>query len=188
MESTHRRRRGIQPGLRRRGRIQRGRREIRRRRGQRKLVGQRNMKPREFLQQLDEAEVSRAIQAAERKTSGEIRVFVTSRDLGADRVVDRAAARFEKLGMTATRDRNAVLLYFVPRAHQFAIVGDKGIHEKCGDAFWRDIASGIREKLSEGRFTEAVVDAIGRAGDVLARHFPRRPDDLNELPNEVDRD
>jgi uncharacterized membrane protein len=146
------------------------------------------MKPRDFLQQLDEAEVSRAIQAAERKTSGEIRVFVTSRDLGADRVIDRAAARFEKLGMTATRDRNAVLLYFVPRAHRFAIVGDKGIHEKCGDAFWRDVASGIGEKLREGRFTEAVVDAIGKAADVLARHFPRRPDDLNELRNEVERD
>jgi uncharacterized membrane protein len=108
--------------------------------------------------------------------------------LGADRVIDRAAARFEKLGMTATRDRNAVLLYFVPRAHRFAIVGDKGIHEKCGDAFWRDVASAIGEKLKEGHFTEAVVDAIGKAADVLARYFPRRPDDLNELPNEVERD
>ena len=146
------------------------------------------MKPREFLQQLDEAEVSRAIQAAERKTSGEIRVFVTSRDLGADRVVDRAAARFEKLGMTATRDRNAVLLYFVPRARQFAIVGDKGIHEKCSETFWSEVASGIREKLREGRFTEAVVDGIEKAGEVLASHFPRQPDDRNELPNEVERD
>ena len=146
------------------------------------------MKFRDLLQQLDEAEVSRAIQAAERKTSGEIRVFVTSRDLGADRVVDRAAARFEKLGMTATRDRNAVLLYFVPRAHQFAIVGDKGIHEKCGESFWRDVASGIHDQLRDGRFTEAVVHAIEKTADVLARHFPRLPDDRNELPNEVDRE
>jgi uncharacterized membrane protein len=146
------------------------------------------MKPGDFIQKLDDAQVVRAIQAAERKTSGEIRVFVTNRDLGADKVVDRAAARFEKLGMTSTRDRNAVLLYFVPRAHQFAIVGDKGIHAKCGDAFWSDIASGIREKLREGRFTEAVVDAIEKTGEALARHFPRQPDDRNELPNEVERD
>ncbi len=146
------------------------------------------MKPHDFLQKLDDAQVVRAIQAAERKTSGEIRVFVTDRDLGAERVVDRAAARLEKLGMTATRDRNAVLLYFVPRAHQFAIVGDKGIHEKCGETFWNEVASGIREKLREGRFTEAVVDAIGKAGEVLASHFPRRPDDRNELPNQVERD
>ena len=146
------------------------------------------MKPHDFLQKLDDAEVVRAIQAAERKTSGEIRVFVTNGDLGADRVVDRAAVRFEKLGMTSTRDRNAVLLYFVPRARQFAIVGDKGIHEKCGETFWSEVASGIREKLREGRFTEAVVDGIEKAGEVLASHFPRRPDDRNELPNEVERD
>ena len=146
------------------------------------------MKPHDFLQKLDDAEVVRAIQAAERKTSGEIRVFVTNGDLGADRVVDRAAVRFEKLGMTSTRDRNAVLLYFVPRARQFAIVGDKGIHEKCGETFWSEVASGIREKLREGRFTEAVVDGIEKAGEVLASHFPRQPDDRNELPNEVERD
>ncbi|HEY5705964.1 MAG TPA: TPM domain-containing protein [Terrimicrobiaceae bacterium] len=146
------------------------------------------MKPGQFLQKLDTAQVVRAIQEAERKTSGEIRVFVTNRNLGDDKAVDRAAARFEKLGMTSTRDRNAVLLYFAPRAQQFAVVGDTGIHQKCGDAFWRDVASGIREKLGEGRFTEAVVEAIARAGEVLALHFPRRPDDLNELPNEVERE
>jgi uncharacterized membrane protein len=146
------------------------------------------MKPSDFLHRLDDSEVVRAIQAAERTTSGEIRVFVTSQGLGGEKVVDRAAARFEKLGMTATRERNGVLLYFAPHAQEFAIVGDKGIHEKCGEAFWGAIASGIREKLKEGRFTEAVVGAIEKTGRTLALHFPRRPDDPNELPNEVGRD
>ena len=146
------------------------------------------MKPGDFLQRLNDSEVVQAIQAAERTTSGEIRVFVTTRELGGDKVVDRAAARFEKLGMTATRERNGVLLYFAPHAQQFAIVGDKGIHEKCGEAFWSDVASGIGDKLKQGRFTEAVVEAIEKAGKALARHFPRSPDDRDELPNEVGRD
>jgi uncharacterized membrane protein len=146
------------------------------------------MKPRDFIQKLDETKVVRAIQAAERKTSGEIRVFVTNRKLGSDNALKRAAARFEKLGMTATRERNAVLLYFVPRANQFAIVGDVGIHQKCGEAFWKDLASGIHNKLLQGRFTEAIVEAIEETGGILARYFPRRPDDRNELPNRVGRD
>jgi uncharacterized membrane protein len=146
------------------------------------------MKPRDFIQKLDETKVVRAIQAAERKTSGEIRVFVTNRKLGSDNALKRAAARFEKLGMTATRERNAVLLYFVPRANQFAIVGDAGIHQKCGEAFWKDLASGIHNKLLQGRFTEAIVEAIEETGGILARYFPRRPDDRNELPNRVGRD
>lgn len=146
------------------------------------------MKPQDFLRQLDETEVVRAIQDAERKTSGEIRVFVTNRQIGADDVVARAASRFERLGMTATRERNAVLLYFAPRSHQFAIVGDKGVHEKSGDAFWHEVASAVRDKLRSGRFTEAVVGGINMVGDALARHFPGRSDDRNELPNEIERD
>jgi uncharacterized membrane protein len=146
------------------------------------------MQPGDFLQQLDDSEIVKAIQSAERKTSGEIRVFVTTRDLRGGSVVERAIARFEKLGMSATRDRNAVLLYFVPRAHQFAIIGDKGIHEKCGETFWSDVALSIREKLKSGRFTEAVVGAIGTTGEVLARYFPRAPDDRNELPDKLERD
>jgi uncharacterized membrane protein len=142
----------------------------------------------DFLRQLDEAAVVQAIQQAESRTSGEIRVFVTARDVGADDIIGRAVGRFEKLGMGATRDRNAVLLYFAPRSQQFAIIGDKGVHEKFGAHLWHEIASMITDKLQAGRFTEAVVTGISMAGDLLARHFPPQPDDRNELPNEIDRE
>lgn len=142
----------------------------------------------DFLRQLDEAAVVQAIQQTESRTSGEIRVFVTARDVGADEIIGRAAGRFEKLGMGATRDRNAVLLYFAPRSQQFAIIGDKGVHEKFGADLWHELASMMADKLQAGRFTEAVVTGIWMAGDLLARHFPRQPDDRNELPNEIDRE
>ncbi len=151
-------------------------------------VGSATMKPQDFIKQLNDAEVIGAIRDAEGKTSGEIRVFITNREIGADDVVARAANRFEKLGMTATRERNAVLLYFAPRSHQFAVVGDKGVQEKSGDAFWQEVASAIRDRLRNGRFTEAVVGGITIVGDALAHHFPRRSDDRNELPNEIERD
>lgn len=151
-------------------------------------VGKATMRPQDFLKQLDDAAVVRAIQDAEGKTSGEIRVFITDQKIGAEEVVSRAASRFEKLGMTATRERNAVLLYFAPRSRQFAIVGDKGVHEKAGEALWREIASAIRDKLSAGHFTEAIVEGIRMAGDALARHCPRQSDDRNELPDRIERD
>ena len=146
------------------------------------------VKAHDFLSQLDEAAVVQAIQQAERRTSGEIRVFVTTRQVEADEVIDRAASRFEKLGMSATQDRNAVLLYFAPRSQQFAIIGDKGVHEKFGSDLWQQIASKMADELRAGRFTEAVVSGISMAGDLLAHHFPRRIDDRNELPNELGRE
>src|SRR6266496_4344602 len=141
------------------------------------------MKPKEFINRLDEARIIAAIAEAERKSSGEIRVYVSHR-----RRTDPLAfaqKRFLKIGMTNTRHRNAVLIYLVPRTRQFAIVGDAGVNQKCGDAFWQEVSAGMTGLLKQGRFTEAVLDAIQKAGDVLTRHFPRDSDDQNELPDGI---
>jgi uncharacterized membrane protein len=146
------------------------------------------MNPSEFVAQLDDIAIAKAIGEAELTTSGEIRVFVTDRKVAAEEVMKRAAARFEKLGMTATRERNAVLLYFAPESQRFAIIGDQAIHEKCGQAFWDEVRADMAAQLKEHHFTEAVTRAVHKVAEVLARHFPRQPDDINELPNRVERD
>ena len=145
------------------------------------------MKTREFIRHCDDARIVEAIKAAESRTSGEIRVFVTSRRRKA-LIMERATARFEKLGMAATRDRNAVLLYFAPEERGLAIVGDSGIHEKCGPGFWEEITRDLGAQFAQGNFTDALLDGVGRTGDALALHFPRRPDDQDELPNTAQRD
>lgn len=134
---------------------------------------------------IDDARVVTAIAATEEKTSGEIRVLV-AKEKAPDPV---AAARkhFERLGMTATAARNGVLIFVAPRSHTFAVIGDTGIHEKCGDAFWRLTAAAMELHFKRGEFTEGIVQAIEKAGTLLAEHFPRRPDDRNELPNTVER-
>lgn len=142
------------------------------------------MKTRDFLQQLDEARVVSAIGQAEQATSGEIRVFVSQREVAGD-VVARAQERFAKLGLARTAQRNAVLLYFAPRSQKFALVGDVGIHEKCGPDFWAGVVEAMGPHLQEGRFTEAVVLGVAKAGEALARHFPSRPGDRNELPDQI---
>lgn len=144
------------------------------------------MKLREFIDKLDDNKVMAAIAAAEQKSSGEIRVFV-SNDKPADALA-AAQAQFLKMRMASTRERNGVLLYFAPKVQQFAVVGDQGIHEKCGADFWQHIAADISSRLKAGAFTEAVAEAVKEIGDLLARHFPRSPDDRNELPNQIVRE
>src|SRR6266542_618945 len=144
------------------------------------------MKPKEFINRLDEARIIAAIAAAERTTSGEIRVYVSHRSRTDPLAF--AQKRFLELGMTKTRHRNAVLIYLVPRTRQFAVIGDVGIHQQCGDAFWREVTAGMSDLLKQGRFTHAILDAIQKVGDVLARNFPRDSDDQNELPDRIVRD
>ena len=141
---------------------------------------------RKFLSKLDSDRIVAAIADAEKRSSGEIRVHITRRK--PDNVEERARRRFELLGMTRTAERNGVLFYVAPNLRRFQILGDSGIHEKCGDVFWKETAAGMEEHFHRGEFTEGLIHGIAKAGALLAEHFPRTDADTNELPDEVTED
>ncbi len=95
------------------------------------------MRTKEFLGKLAHERIVQAIAAAEATTSGEIRVFIQRGEI--DDPVLVAREQFERLGMTQTRERNAILIFVAPRAQKFAVIGDRGVDEKCGEPFWRDV-------------------------------------------------
>ena len=139
-----------------------------------------------FLSRLDHTRIAGAIARAEQKTSGQIRVHVTHRK--PDDFEQRAQRRFELLGMTATKNRNGVLIYIAPKIHRVRILGDVGVHERCGDEFWKSTAAAIEAHFRKGEFTEGILAGVERAGAALAEHFPREAGSVNELPDEVTED
>jgi uncharacterized membrane protein len=149
-------------------------------------AGERAMKARQFLDRLRHDEIVAAIREAEKTTSGEIRVFVSHKPI--EHPVAAAQAHFLRLGMQKTRERNAVLIFVAPLTHKFAVVGDVGIHTRCGDPFWQELAAEMSGHFRGSEFTRGLVHGVKKAGELLARHFPRRPDDQNELPDDVAHD
>jgi uncharacterized membrane protein len=145
------------------------------------------MQQKEFLAQLDHQRIVDAIAAAERQTSGEIRIHVQPKARGGELrwVAERT---FERLGMTKTQERNGVLLFIASEENQFVILGDKGIDEKVPAGFWDDIAAKLTIRFKAGEFTEGIVEAIGAVGEHLRAYFPHRDDDVDELSNEIDVD
>jgi uncharacterized membrane protein len=137
-----------------------------------------------FFSKLDNDRIVAAIADAERKSSGEIRVHVTGRK--PENLEARARRRFELLGMTKTADKNGVLLYIAPAVRRFQILGDAGIHEKCGPDFWKEVASEMEERFRLGEFTEGIVQGVEKVGEILTRHFPRSKQDRDELPDMID--
>ncbi len=134
---------------------------------------------------MDKDRIKQAIAKAERRTSGEIRVSISPLFWG--NVRNAAEKAFERLGMTATRDRNAVLFFIVPARHQFVVLGDSGIHEKVGQECWHRIVARLSEKFRQGDFTDGIVAAIEDIGEDLAKYFPYNADtDANELPDDID--
>ena len=144
------------------------------------------MKPKEFSSQLDEAKLVAAIADAETKTSGEIRVFLSRKS--PDDAVVAAQRAFDQLGMAKTAERNGVLIFVAPKARKFAVIGDAGVHQHCGPEFWTALAAEMSGHFRQGEFTNGLLHGIRKAGELLARHFPHRADDVNELPNDIAHD
>jgi uncharacterized membrane protein len=137
------------------------------------------------MKAVDTARVEAAIAAAERRTSGEIRVTAAPLFWGDVRKVAENA--FVRLGMTATRERNAVLFFIVPGRRTFVVLGDEGIHAKVGQDFWENVAAAMSTSFRAGDFTGGLVKGIEHVGEQLARHFPHAGErDVNELPDAVD--
>jgi uncharacterized membrane protein len=142
------------------------------------------MRTKDFLGKLDHDRIVAAIRDAEGKTSGQIRVYVQRGELEGD-AFDHARGKFAKLGMQSTQERNGILIFVAPRAHKFAVIGDEGIHRKCGDEFWQQLVERMRAHFQNEKFTDALVEAIEEAGKLLARHFPKGAAAPNELPDEI---
>ena len=146
------------------------------------------MQTKAFLNALDHERIVKAIGQAEACSRAELRVHVSNQAVSDPQKA--AAAQFEKLGMTRTAERNGVLIYVAPRSQKFAIIGDSGIHQSCGQSFWQEVASAMEADFRAGRFTDGIVKGLARTGEALGTHFPRREGvcDVNELKDEVSED
>jgi uncharacterized membrane protein len=144
------------------------------------------MKPDDLLNQFDDAAIVSAIASVELHTTAEIRVFI-SRKSPPD-AMERARSRFRKLGMHATADRNAVLIYLAPACQKFAIIADVRAHLACGQSAWDAAAAILGERLKDGRYTSAITEAIVSIGSALSEHFPEDGKPREQFPDEVLRD
>ena len=134
---------------------------------------------------IDANAVRRAIEGAELRTSGEIRVSVSTFFWGDVRRTAEHA--FARMGMNQTALRNSILFFVVPSRRTFVVLGDEGIHAKVGQTFWDSVAAAMSARFKARDFTGGLVLGITEAGERLAEHFPSQgAHDRNELPDEVD--
>ena len=137
----------------------------------------------DFLTADEEQEIVEAILKSERNTSGEIRVHIeTSTTL--DHYV-RAQEVFHLLKMDNINESNGVLIYVAVGDRKFVICGDKGIDKVVPENFWNATKDVIESNFIKGKFKQGIIKGILMAGEDLKAHFPWKPNDTNELSNEV---
>lgn len=142
-------------------------------------------KKKEFFTRDEKAQVIEAIQQAEQRTSGEVRVFIESRCRYVN-PLDRAAEVFAGLKMSETSLRNATLVYVAVKDKQAAVLGDAGIHEKVGQKYWEEEVNKMLLCFRQAQLAAGLVQCIKSIGDALHYYFPYdRTTDKNELPDDI---
>lgn len=141
-------------------------------------------KKKELLTEAEKQQLVQAIRDSERLTSGEIRLYVESHCKYVN-PMERAKEMFLKLGMGNTKRRNGVILYIALKDRQFAILGDKGIHEKVGSAFWVKEAELLVSYFTRNEIVAGIDVCIREIGESLCRYFPFEGGDENELPDDI---
>ncbi len=127
--------------------------------------------------------IANAIGAAEKATSGEIRIAIDKHCNGS--AFERATAYFAELGMDKTAQHNGVLIYLAHEDHKFAIIGDRGIDSVVPDDFWETAQVAMKAHFLSGNIAEGIVAGVSLAGEKLALFFPYQSGDVNELPNDI---
>jgi putative membrane protein len=98
---------------------------------------------------------------------------------------EAAARAFRARGVTRTRERTGVLIYVALAEHYAEVVADAGIADRVGEDVWRETIMQLVEAIRSAHIGDGLVAAVQRAGAILAEHAPRRPGDVDELPNKV---
>ncbi|HYB72849.1 MAG TPA: TPM domain-containing protein [Candidatus Sulfotelmatobacter sp.] len=139
--------------------------------------------PHRFFTRAEEHRIVAAIQHAEHETSGRIRVHVEGHCPGD--ATARAREVFASLGMHRTQQRHGALIYLATKDRKFAVVGDEGIHAAVPPGFWGEIRDAMAGDFRRGRFCEGICHGVVAIGQHLKAYFPGRPEDRNELPDEI---
>lgn len=142
------------------------------------------MPARQFLTEQEEQQIVDAINAAEQKTSGEVRVHIEHHC--DDDALDRAAYVFHDLGMDETKLQNGVLIYIATEDHKAAVYAGKGIHREVEEGFWDDVLKILIDHFKKEEYEEGIEEAVHKVGNKLAELFPyHQKGELNELSNEI---
>jgi uncharacterized membrane protein len=129
--------------------------------------------------------ITSAIQAAERSTSGEVRVYVESKCRFV-KAVDRAIELFGDLEMYKTAQRNGVIVYVAVKDRQLAVFGDEGIHQKVSNEFWNNSVKEMLQQFNKENYAEGIAGVVLKIGDALKTYFPYdKGTDKNELSDDI---
>ena len=114
-----------------------------------------------------------------------IRQLLTPSGLKREHVHKRAEEQFAAQGLHLTTNRMGVLIYASLGERRAVVIADRGVAAKVEPEEWEAVVGALIAGMKAKDPGAGFAAAIAKAGEILAAHCPRRPDDKNELPDTV---
>ena len=114
-----------------------------------------------------------------------LRRALTSRKRRHALCLETARAKFVELGISRTQGRNGILVVVSLFERRATLVSDVGIDAAKLGVEWGARVNALKASLEQGASVDRFLEALAALGPLLSAAMPRRPDDVNELPDEV---
>ena len=111
-------------------------------------------------------------------------LFVARRTMAA-RVLIAAHHAFDALHVRKTAGGTGIVLYVSLFERRVCVWADRAVAAQVAETEWHETCAILSRALQQGRARAGFVDAIGRCGELLGRHFPAQSRDQDELTNEL---
>ena len=110
------------------------------------------------------------------------RQFISAKEID-EEVEEAAFTAFYREGLHRTRDETGVLVFISVFEHRVWVLADRGINARVKEGQWDEPVKIIADGIKHQRQAAAICEAVGLIAEILAEHFPVKPDDTNELRN-----
>lgn len=138
---------------------------------------------------VDLAAIGDAIAACEKSHRGELRFVVEGplpvlalwRDTSSRA---RAVELFAQQRVWDTEENSGILIYVQLVDRKVEILADRGIAARVLQAEWDAICRAMEASFRRSEWRQGALQAVARAGELLARHFPAGENNPNELPDQ----
>lgn len=146
-----------------------------------------------FINEEEKNSIKTAVKLAESRTSGEIKVLVVGSCakpwpfMSARKAVyQRALKEFSAMGIGKTADHTGILIMLSLKERRVQVLADKSINDKVTQDTWDKAVEIIVSAIKQNNQAQGIIQAVELAGGVLAKHFPRKQNDTNELTDEIE--
>ncbi len=114
-----------------------------------------------------------------------LRVLLAAKGVKQRRVRKRAVDLFKVGAQGRTIASTGILIYLSMRERRAEIVADEAIASKVAPEIWGNAMLALIGHVREGRPGQGMAEAVTQVGAVLAQHFPKGDDVVNELPDRL---